>query len=275
MVKRILVALSGTPLTPIAVRWAVELAERHGASVTGVTVVDTDRLTDVGPVPIGGSATAQSLAEHRLAVTQERVEEEIAGFEKACAEASVSCLVDRENGDPFELLVKLWRYHDLTILGLRGLFEYGVVQNPDDQVVQLMRHGLRSIIAVSPEYRPVNRVLVSYSGSMESAMAIQHFAQLNLWPEAAVKLVCFGFEEPKALPLLIDATAYLRAHGFEPEAESLPGTAKKGLLAYGQEWNADLVVMGATSRSRIAQMVWGGASQEVLMHAGIPVFLSQ
>jgi nucleotide-binding universal stress UspA family protein len=110
---------------------------------------------------------------------------------------------------------------------------------------------------------------------MESAMAIKSFAQLGLWPEATVKIVCFGFEEPKAMPLLIDATAYLRAHGFEPEAESLPGTAKKGLLAYAQEWNADLVVMGSTSRSRLAKLVWGGAAQEALMHAGVPLFLSQ
>jgi nucleotide-binding universal stress UspA family protein len=275
MVKRVLVALSGTPFTPIAVKWAIELAQRQGASLTGVTVVDTERLSDVGPVPIGGSAAARSLAEHRVAVTQQQIEEEIAGFEKACTDASVSHVVDRERGDPFELLVELWRYHDLTIIGLRGLFEYGVVHNPDDQVIQLMRHGVRPIFAVSPEHRPVNRVLVSYSGSMESAMAIKSFAQLGLFPEATVKIVCFGFEEPKAMPLLIDATAYLRAHGFEPEAESLPGTAKKGLLAYSQEWNADLVVMGSTSRSRLAEMVWGGAVQEALMHAGVPLFVSQ
>ena len=83
-------------------------------------------------------------------MTQERIEEEIAGFEDACAEASVSYIVDRESGDPFQLLVGLSRYHDLTIIGLRGLFEYGVVDNPDDQVIQLTHHGVRPIIAVSP-----------------------------------------------------------------------------------------------------------------------------
>jgi nucleotide-binding universal stress UspA family protein len=275
MLKRILVALSGTPCTPIAVRWAAELAQKHGASVTGVTVVDTERLSDVGPVPIGGSAAAHALGEHRVAVTQERIEEEIAGFEKVCREASVDYIVDRESGDPFQLLLELWRYHDLTIIGLRGLFEYGVVHNPDDQVIQLTHHGVRPIMAVSPEYHPVNRVLVAYSGSMESAMAMKCFAQRALWPEAAVKIVCFGFESSEAKPLLGDATAYLRAHGYEPEAESLPGSAKKGVLAYAQEWEADLVVMGCTSRGRIAKLVLGATSEEVLIHAGVPLFLSQ
>jgi len=275
MLKRILVALSGTPFTPIAVRWAVELAQKHGASVTGVTVVDTERLSIVGPVPIGGGAAAHALGEHRVAVTQERIEEEIAGFEKVCAEASVSYIVDRESGDPFQLLLGLWRYHDLTIIGSGGLFEYGVVDRPDDQVIQLTRRGVRPIIAVSPEYHPVNRVLVAYSGSMESAMAMKRFAQLRLWPDTTVRLACFEFDEEAATPLLIDAARYLRAHGYEAEAESLPGSAKKHLLAHAQEWGADLVVMGSTYRGRIAKLMLGETTQEVLMHADMPLFLSQ
>jgi len=275
MVKRILVALSGTPYTPVAVKWAVELAQKNDASVTGVTIVDTERLTHVGPVPVGGAARARSLGEHRVAVTEERIEEEIAGFEKACNDASVSHVVDRERGDPFELLVELWRYHDLTVIGLRGLFEYGVVHNPDDYVVQLMRHGVRPILAVSPEHRPVNRVLISYSGSMEAAKAMKRFAQLRLWPEATLKLVSFGFEEEQAMPLLIDAAGYLRAHGYDPEAESLPGTARAGLLSYADEWGADLIVMGSIWRSRIAKLVLGGATEAVLTKADVPVFVSQ
>lgn len=275
MLKRILVALSGTAFTPVAVRRAVQLAERHEASITGVTVVDIERLTDVGPVPIGGAARAHDLAEHRLAVTQQHVEEEIERFEKACREAGVPFVVDRERGDPFELLLDLWRYHDLTVIGLRGLFEYGVVHNPDDIVIKLIRRGVRPIIAVSPDYREVERVLVAYDGSPEAAMAMKRFAQLHLWPDAAMRLVCFGKEEQEATALLSDATTYLRAHGFDPESESLPGDARHGLLAHAQEWGAGLVVMGSTSRSRIAKLVLGATALEALMHADIPLFLSQ
>jgi nucleotide-binding universal stress UspA family protein len=275
MLKRILVALSGTPFTPVAVQRGVELAQKHGASLTGVTVVDIERLSDVGPVPIGGAARAHELTEHRVAVTQEHVEEEIAHFEKACTDASIPYAVYREHGDAFELLLALWRYHDLTVIGLRGLFEYGVVRNPDDYVLKLIRHGVRPIIAVSSEYREVNRVLVAYNGSPQSAMAMKRFAQLRLWPEATVKIACFDFEDEEAMPLLIDATAYLRAHGYEPESESLPGRPKFSLLAHAQEWDADLVVMGSVYRSRILKLVMGGTTQEVLMKSGIPLFLSQ
>ena len=61
-------------------------------------------------------------------------------------------------------------------------------------------------------------MLVAYSGSMESAMAMKCFAELSLWPEAAVKIVCFGFDPSAATPLLADASASLRAQGYELEA---------------------------------------------------------
>jgi len=275
MLKRILVALSGTPFTPIAVRQAVQLAREHGASITGVTVVDTERLSDVGPVPLGGGSAAHELAEHRVAVTQDRVEAQVADFERACQKASIPYVIDRERGDAFELLLALWRYHDLTVIGLRGLFEYGVVHNPDDRLIQLIHRGVGPILAVSSEYREVSRVLVAYSGSRESAMAMKHFVQFRLWPEAAVKIVCFGIEEEVATPLLIDAIAYLRAHGYEPEAESLPGSPRKGLLAEAQTWGADLAVMGSASHGRIAKLLMGDTTPEVLGRAGIPLFLSQ
>ena len=42
MIKRILVALSGTTCTTSAIRHAVELAKEHDAELTGVTIFDPD-----------------------------------------------------------------------------------------------------------------------------------------------------------------------------------------------------------------------------------------
>ena len=58
MIKRILVALSGTPYSASATQHALQLAEAHGAEVTGVTLVNHDALDAREPVPIGGGAAA-------------------------------------------------------------------------------------------------------------------------------------------------------------------------------------------------------------------------
>ncbi|MHC4991458.1 MAG: universal stress protein, partial [Planctomycetota bacterium] len=102
MIKRILVALSGTPYTPIAVRYAVELGVGHEAQVTGVTVTDLARLANVGPVPVGAGASASALAEYRIQITEERVREEIKNFEQACRESGIVSCVEHETCDPLQ-----------------------------------------------------------------------------------------------------------------------------------------------------------------------------
>mgnify|MGYP001581028893 CR=1 FL=1 len=48
MIKKILLGLGGTPYTTVAIQRAVELARRFDAEITGVTVLDLERLTKVG-----------------------------------------------------------------------------------------------------------------------------------------------------------------------------------------------------------------------------------
>lgn len=274
MVKRILVALSGTRYTPIAIRHAVELARVHGASVTGVTVTDLQRLASVGPVPVGGMAAASSLAEHRIQITEQRVRETIREFETACREAGVDHAVEQETCDPLEELKSLARYHDIVVFGPRGLFEYGVVHHPDDRLVDVIRHGVRPIFAVSEAYREIKRVLIAYNGSMESAKAMKHFALFNLWPDVLVRIVCFDRKPDEGQALLADASSYCGVHGLKVETDLNAGDAREQLLSYADGWNADLIVMGSTNRLRILKHVLGDTVLTAIREASIPLFLS-
>jgi nucleotide-binding universal stress UspA family protein len=46
-----------------------------------------------------------------------------------------------------------------------------------------------------------------------------------------------------------------------------------GLLAAANEFDCDLLVMGAYSHSRIRQMILGGVTRHVLEHAAVPVMM--
>lgn len=275
MIKRILVALSGTPFTATATKYALELAKLHKAEVTGVTDVDIAKLMKVGPVPVGGGAAAASLAEHRIHVTEEHVEQAIADFEQACADAGMIHCVDRETGDPFDRLIALWRYHDLTIAGLRGLFEYGVVQNPDDVLIRLISEGVRPILAVPKAYRPIRKVLVAYNGSMESAKALKQFVQMDLWPDIALQIVCFDMTPQESETLLADASSYCRSHGLAAQTQHVEGGPREHLLEYAQQGEADLIVLGSTSRARIFKRLLGDTALHCLRNADVPLFLTQ
>ncbi|HID75417.1 MAG TPA: universal stress protein, partial [Planctomycetaceae bacterium] len=220
MIKRILVGLAGTPYTPSAIRRGVELAQAHGAELTGVTVVDTTKLDIVGPVPIGAKEAADELREHRHRVAAEHVEQFISQFEQACHEANVSHQVFREEGDAFRLMLSYCRYHDLTVFGLRSVFEYFFEDVDSGQLLcRLICGGVRPILAEATEYRPVQRVLVAYSGSIESAKTLKQFVQLRVWPEATLRIVGFGGRPEDDARRLEEAAHYCHLHGFRSETE--------------------------------------------------------
>ena len=233
MLKRILLGLSGTPFTPVAMRHALDLAQRHDASVTGVTITDIARLASVGPVPMGAAAAAHELADHRIQITEERVNEQIAAFEKACADAGVRYRIVRESGDPLHALACLWRTHDFTIFGLRGLFEYGVMHKPDAALTQLIRSGVRPILAAPREFKEIRRAFIAYNGSMESASTMKQFIMRALWPIETIRVACFDHDEQKARPLVDEAADYCQEQGVDVDTAIIDREARETLVGPG------------------------------------------
>ena len=276
MIKRILVGLAGTPYTAVGIQQAVELARSHEAELTGVTIVDTKRLASIGPAPIGAEESGIELREHRLQVTSEHVEEVIAAFQQACGEADVPCRVHREEGDAFKLMLSYSRYHDLTVCGVRSIFEYYFEKEEStDLLGRLVGGGVRPIVAVAREFRPVQRVLAAYNGSRASAKTLRQFIQLRPWPEMTMRIVTFGDVDEDPEELLTSAADYCRAHGVDPEVVHVPGQAKDQLLPYADEWEADLIVLGNSRRSFLSRKLFGETALHVMQNADRPLFLSQ
>ncbi len=273
--KRILVGLGGTDYTPAAIRWAVELAEAHEASLTGITVIDMARLEDVGPVPLGGSGAADQLREHRILTTKQRVEEAIASFEDTCKRANVRYEVREEKGDSFQLLFSQAHYHDLMMFGVKSIFDHGLHEDPDDLIGELVSRGIRPVIAVSRDYRPIRKVLMTYSGSMESAKTIRRFVQLRPWSGVELDLlVCHG-DVGVARELLDDMLAYCTAHGLTPTTHHSTKSANSYVLEHAEATDADLIVLGNSSRRYLLRRILGETVSHIIQNAHRPLFLSQ
>lgn len=204
--------------------------------MTGVTVVDVRRFSDIGPVSLVASARARELRERRMHVVQQHIEAATERFVSECRAAGVLYDIRQEEGNPFDLLASCARYHDLMVFGLKSLLEHDVVPDPHDVLVRLVAERVRPLLAVSADTRPIHRVLIAYSGSMESAKTMKWFVQLGLWPKAQLRIVTFQHQVDEAEQLIGDAADYLRKHGFKPEEAYVPGSPKHQLLSYAAEW---------------------------------------
>jgi nucleotide-binding universal stress UspA family protein len=64
-----------------------------------------------------------------------------------------------------------------------------------------------------------------------------------------------------------DAAATLRAAGFKADSEVRTGSPAPTVVAFAQEWDADLVITGSHGRTGVARLVLGSVARNVLHRA--------
>lgn len=275
MIRRILVGLGDLEHSLTATSKAIEIARSQEASLTGVTLFDAERLDDRGIVPIGAGAAAQELADSRLRTASEVIEAVTRIFRSRCEQAGVRHATVHEQGDPLTSLTALARYHDLMVVGFQGLFEHGVVDEPDDELATLVQEGVRPLVAVTNEDRHVERVLIAYSGSMESAKTMKRYTQLRLWPAAKLRVVTFHSDADAGAERVSEAAEYLRAHNFDPETDVVNAPPRANLLDYARDWEADLIVLGNSAKSLMLRKILGETALHIMRDSDRMLFLAQ
>lgn len=276
MIKRLLVGVAGTPALESKIAAGIGLARTHGAEISALSVVDVDRLSALGPVPLGAAKYAQDLRNQRIARSHKLDELAVGKLETACSEASVTLNVIRKEGDPLDVLAAAWRYHDLCVLGVRGWFDYGVVPDAQNALLKLIAKGVRPILAVTDEARPVRKALIAYNGSPESAKAMKQFAQMALWPAIDVHIVCVGAAKSEETPetVLEEAANYCRLYGLNPSVAQMDGDVGDALLRAAVRVGADVIVMGSSYRKILMRQRFGKNALRLIKTSGIPLFLS-
>jgi nucleotide-binding universal stress UspA family protein len=183
-----------------------------------------------------------------------------------------------EHDETCHYLIKLSRYHDLAILGLRAAFEYGLPDaagDPAQLVDRLVTGGVRPIIAVPNTPLNVRRTLVAYSGSMGSAKALRQYLRFNLWPEATMRIVTFGPDNEESQKLLADVSSYCGTYGIRPETGVIDASPIQGLLQASEDWNADMIVMGNSHKNLLLSRVLGKTLLQVVKESDKALFLGQ
>lgn len=276
MLKRILVGVSGTPALDAKISYCLDLAKRHGADLGVISIVDADRLSNLGPVPIGAGHRARKLAEHRISASHVRDDEALQKFARMAEEAGVKSDLIREEGDPLDVISSQWRFYDLCVLGARGWFDYGVINEPVNALLEVFAGGVRPILAVPSEFGSVNRVMVAYNGSPEASKALKHFLIMRPYEQCVLDLVCVGRTESGEDPdhALSHAAEYAQAHGFETVQTKLEGECCDALLAHAAATSANLIVMGASYRRILMYERFGADTLAILKNSPLPLFIS-
>lgn len=279
----ILVPVADRPECASALDTAFDLGQRLGANLSGCHIRAHSRSDVALPSDLG------SLADYDVA-WETTWKGKKSQKHSAAAKALFGKVAERHNfplikkpratpgavwlekvGSPDKVLSIMGPVSDLIIVSrpaakggkLAQMFMLAALLNSSRPVLVLPQTGKSSI---------GQRISIAWNQSAEAAQAVAAAMPLLRLADK-VNIITRGAEGgvgPKSTQL----ATYLRFWGIKAERVTAPGTddAKALVKAY-QGTKSDLLVMGAYSRSRLRQRIFGGVTEFMLHRANIPVLM--
>jgi nucleotide-binding universal stress UspA family protein len=172
-----------------------------------------------------------------------------------------------------------------AVVGSLGrVFDLIVVERPD-KLVSLAEATLedalfesgRPVLMAPPRPAPTlgDRIIIAWNGSSETARTIG-FANPFLKQAKEIQVISVeGGMQPG--PSGDELARALTKNGFSASARHVDArgrTVGEVFLAEAAEMNADLMIKGAYTQSRLRQMIFGGATRHIIMNAELPVLFA-
>lgn len=283
MIKRILVALDRDIETPIATRYAINMATEFKASLTGLAVVDIPTInTVVGGGGIGTIHYAQQLKEKLIEESRETAKVLLKNFKEVVKNEGVDYTKDIFEGVPHKRIIEDSKYHDILVIGKESHFYNDRPELETKTLATIVKKGLGPTLMVLDKYRPIQKIVVAHDGSKASAKALQWFVQLQPFGRNMhidIVYACTKEKEEvaekgnKTLNLAYD---YLKTHGYDQVNKVLlegnTGAAKQ-IIKYVRDTEADMITVGAHSVSAIRRLTFGSVTHELVNKSPVPLFL--
>ncbi len=209
---------------------------------------------------------------HVIAAAADRDEDELnalrAQFDQRCAEAHVEGSLNIEVGRLAERVCQRAMLTDLVVTALPR--ESGKVNG---EVLTLMRHCTRPVLAVPDQPARFQRALLAYDGSIKAKEALFVAAYLaEMWKTA---LVVMTVHEHRRLDrrALTYAEKYLEMHEIQAEYVLAHGPVANSLLKAIEVYHCDVLIMGSYCSPAAVEAVIGGTVDRVLRETNVPVLV--
>lgn len=287
-IKSIIVPLDGSEEGCNALQTGIVLARQCKAHLEVIHV----RANPKDAIPLLGEGMSGAVIEDIILAAEneatERSNRARSIFEDACKTANFSQTDDAADHKSIDGPSIYWVEEvgrEDEVIALRGrLADIIIVNRPTDETTvsatmtlnaALVETG-RAVLVVPPK-GAVNfgsRVAISWNGSAEAARAVAASMPLI---EGAEKVMIFTVNgEGDKTDVAAQLRQYLSWHGVSAEIETTcVGDRNVGeiLVTNCTHWNADVLIMGAYTHSRLRQLIFGGVTRHILSEANLPVIM--
>lgn len=281
-IRRILVPLSDKSVDAAPLKAAIEVTKRFNGHLEALHL-KPDLQRRLGEITHGEGANLDDrLIREVIDAADHAAERARAAFEATIRQHSISLGDDpdtrpgaswRDAVDGADVLAVEAGFTDLIVLGLPSADDRSASTLLD---TALFTSGVPVLIA--PPTPPIGlgeRVLIGWNRTVQSERAI---ARAMPFLKKAQHVVLFAVETgAKRGPAVSEAARYLAWHEVAVTVKEVETTERhvgEVLLEETSTSDADLLVMGAYSHSRLREMILGGVTRYILSHAQLPVLMA-
>lgn len=271
--KDILVHVDNSARCKARLELAASLAQAHDAHLIALNVRSRPNL----PNFIRSQYGAQ-IEQVREKFNAESAKEARALFDTIQSPAGVTKEWRDVDGQVETMVALSARYADITIVGQAEGGEEGERPLADAIVLDVGRPVL--VVPNSGTFTSVGkRVVVAWNGSREATRAVHDALPLLIGADV-VHVIAInpsgGMAGHGDIPGA-DICLHLCRHGVNAVCEHIQSedlNVGQVMLNRAADESADLIVMGAYGRSRLRELVLGGATRHLLQHMTVPVLMA-
>ena len=284
MIGQIVTGIDGSLFSLTAFQYSLDLAQRTGAAVKVVFVVDS-RKTDL---PIIYTASHFDYGFERVYIPPEpgmkgfyeKVRADIRAFAERCLESARRDAEARKipvtpvlrEGLPSGVLAEEARSGDLLVVGQKGEnahVERAIVGSTTEDIV---RSAPRPVLVCPREFRSPRRLLFSYDGSQCAESALQFCVNGfdKIWDELVVLTVTEAMGE--SFPFDTEL-GYLSTHGIPYRFLVEPGKPVEIIPRIAERESADLILIGAHGTHKIRDYLLGPTASHLIRRSALPVLV--
>jgi nucleotide-binding universal stress UspA family protein len=278
MINDILVCLEGSPGTAEATRIAIETARESAAALVGLAIVDEPDIRAGAATSIGGASFKHERDESLMADARAQAQAWLATFSERCATAGVTARTLELVGRPADEILEELGKHDLAILARGANFRFETEASDERTRDAILHHASKPVLLV-PEQAPAvaagSAVLIAYDGSAGSKRALASFIEGGLGGGRAIHVVTVDDDGARAWEMADRAARTLRDAGIQPTVHNVvsPLDTTDAILELRQKVDAGLIVLGAYTQLRIAELFRGSVTRGLIELTPVPLYL--
>ncbi len=279
MSKRIVVGLDPSEYSESAQSLARDRVKATGGTVIGVGVIDRPGIERTGRgAGVGAAHYAKKARNTKINEAQEIIDGLVEAFAEKCREAEVDFETEIHEGEPAEILKTVAEGADIIVIGSRTYFRFETQDEPGDTLSKLLRASICPVF-VAPKVAVIapEEIIFPYDSSRACGRAMRAFVNRTQGVPLASKVTLLRVEDDRkaALNALGRPKQYLEAYGYEVKLKVVPGDPPAAVLAYVKERMPTFVVLGASGKGAVKQLLFGSVIKTLLEDGTIPFVVSE